>query len=85
MHAEDEMGRKTVMDYLKDFEGQKIFPVGRLDYDTEDFCSSPTTEELAISYPAVKRDSQNIFCKDYGKSRRRRSCEIKKRHNPRRI
>lgn len=31
----DEKGRKTIMDYLKDFESKKIFPVGRLDYDTE--------------------------------------------------
>ena len=31
----DEKGRKTVLDYLGDFEGKRIFPVGRLDYDTE--------------------------------------------------
>lgn len=31
----DEKGRKTIMDYLKDFENKKIFPIGRLDYDTE--------------------------------------------------
>ena len=31
----DEKGRKTIMDYLSDFETKKIFPVGRLDYDTE--------------------------------------------------
>ncbi len=31
----DEKGRKTVMDYLKDFEDKRIFPIGRLDYDTE--------------------------------------------------
>lgn len=31
----DEKGRKTIMDYLKDFESVKVFPVGRLDYDTE--------------------------------------------------
>lgn len=33
--VKDEKGRKTVMDYLKDFEGKRIFPIGRLDYDTE--------------------------------------------------
>ncbi|MFA6866605.1 MAG: pseudouridine synthase [Clostridia bacterium] len=31
----DEKDRKTIMDYLTDFDGKKIFPVGRLDYDTE--------------------------------------------------
>ena len=31
----DEKGRKTVLDYLGDFEGKRIYPVGRLDYDTE--------------------------------------------------
>ncbi|MGN0768528.1 MAG: pseudouridine synthase [Christensenellales bacterium] len=31
----DEKGRKTVFDYLEDFENARIFPVGRLDYDTE--------------------------------------------------
>ena len=31
----DEKGRKTIMDYLQDFENKRIFPVGRLDYDTE--------------------------------------------------
>jgi 23S rRNA pseudouridine2605 synthase len=31
----DEKGRKTIMDYLQDFANEKIFPVGRLDYDTE--------------------------------------------------
>lgn len=31
----DEKGRKTVFDYLDDFENKRIFPIGRLDYDTE--------------------------------------------------
>lgn len=31
----DELGRKTIMDYLEDFSDKKIFPVGRLDYDSE--------------------------------------------------
>ncbi len=33
--VKDEKGRKTVMDYLKDFSDKRIFPIGRLDYDTE--------------------------------------------------
>lgn len=31
----DEKGRKTVFDYLDDFQNKRIFPIGRLDYDTE--------------------------------------------------
>lgn len=31
----DDKGRKTVMDYLGEFGEKRIFPVGRLDYDTE--------------------------------------------------
>ncbi len=31
----DDRGRKTVMDYLEEFRDYRVFPVGRLDYDTE--------------------------------------------------
>ncbi|MBR1747997.1 MAG: rRNA pseudouridine synthase [Clostridia bacterium] len=31
----DNKGRKTVMDYLGEFTDTRLFPVGRLDYDTE--------------------------------------------------
>lgn len=31
----DDKGRKTIMDYLEDFADKRIFPIGRLDYDTE--------------------------------------------------
>lgn len=31
----DDKDRKTVMDYLEEFKEKRIFPVGRLDYDTE--------------------------------------------------
>jgi len=33
--VKDDKGRKTVMDYLKEYDGRRIFPVGRLDYETE--------------------------------------------------
>lgn len=33
--VKDDKGRKTVMDYLQEFGDKRIFPVGRLDYDTE--------------------------------------------------
>lgn len=33
--VKDDKGRKTIMDYLESFSDKKIFPIGRLDYDTE--------------------------------------------------
>ena len=33
--ASDEFGRKTIYDYLEQFVGKGLFPVGRLDYDSE--------------------------------------------------
>ena len=33
--VKDDKDRKTVMDYFPDFENKRIYPVGRLDYDTE--------------------------------------------------
>ena len=33
--AQDEFGRKTIYDYLEQFTGKGLFPVGRLDYDSE--------------------------------------------------
>ena len=33
--VKDDKGRKTVMDYLPEFENKRIYPIGRLDYDTE--------------------------------------------------
>ena len=33
--AQDEFGRKTVFDYLEQYAGKGLFPVGRLDYDSE--------------------------------------------------
>ena len=33
--VKDDKDRKTVMDYLPEFENKRIYPIGRLDYDTE--------------------------------------------------
>ena len=33
--ASDEFGRKTIYDYLEQYAGKGLFPVGRLDYDSE--------------------------------------------------
>ena len=44
----DEKGRKTVMELLDDkFAGKRIFPVGRLDYDTDGLLLLTTDGELS--------------------------------------
>ena len=50
----DERGRKTVMDLLdKKFANKRIFPIGRLDYDTEGLLLLTTDGDLCnrISHP----------------------------------
>ncbi|MCI8595997.1 MAG: rRNA pseudouridine synthase [Clostridia bacterium] len=50
----DEKGRKTVMDLLdKKFANKRIFPIGRLDYDTEGLLLLTTDGDLCnrISHP----------------------------------
>jgi len=44
--ASDEFGRKTVLDLIKD-KKERIFPVGRLDYDTEGLLLLTTDGDLA--------------------------------------
>ena len=44
----DELGRKTVMDFFEGkYPGKRIFPVGRLDYDTEGLLLLTTDGDLA--------------------------------------
>lgn len=44
----DEHGRKTVMDFFKGkYEGKRLFPVGRLDYDTEGLLLLTTDGDLS--------------------------------------
>lgn len=49
----DEKGRKTVMDLVTDFKRERLFPVGRLDYDTEGLLLMTTDGDFAnrISHP----------------------------------
>ena len=59
----DELGRKTVMELLKDkYPGKRIFPVGRLDYDTEGLLLLTTDGDLAnrLMHP------RNEISKTYG-------------------
>lgn len=44
----DDRGRKTVMDFFKGkYEGKRLFPVGRLDYDTEGMLLLTTDGDLS--------------------------------------
>lgn len=33
--VKDDLGRKTIMDYIDELKDNRVFPIGRLDYDTE--------------------------------------------------
>lgn len=50
----DECGRRTVMDLIKGFEGQRLFPVGRLDYDSEGLLLITNDGDLAnkLTHPS---------------------------------
>ena len=50
----DDKGRKTVMDYLSEFSDMRLFPVGRLDYDTEGLLLLTNDGEFAnlLTHPA---------------------------------
>ncbi|MDR0426361.1 MAG: rRNA pseudouridine synthase [Clostridiales bacterium] len=49
----DEKGRKTVMDLVTEYQRERLFPVGRLDYETEGLLLLTTDGELAnrIAHP----------------------------------
>lgn len=53
--ASDERGRKTIMDILKGVE-QRVYPVGRLDYDSEGLLLLTNDGELtqALTHPSHK-------------------------------
>jgi len=54
----DEKGRKTVLDLIKgeEYEGKRIFPVGRLDYDTEGLLILTTDGDAAnkLTHPSYQ-------------------------------
>ena len=45
--ASDEFGRKTVLDLIRSDRSERIFPVGRLDYDTEGLLILTTDGDLS--------------------------------------
>ncbi len=53
----DPQGRKTVIDYIKDFD-QRFYPVGRLDFDTSGLLLLTNNGELAhvLTHPSFKVD-----------------------------
>lgn len=57
--ASDEKGRKTVLDFVKVRE--RIFPVGRLDYDTEGLLLLTNDGELANTITHPKNMVQKVY------------------------
>ena len=60
--AKDDKGRKTVLDLL-DVKA-RLFPVGRLDYDTEGLLLL-TTDARPNAYSSEPPYSQNLRCQDF--------------------
>ena len=57
--VKDDKGRKTVMDYVEC--GKRIFPVGRLDYDSEGLVLLTNDGELAYNLTASKNDVPKTY------------------------
>ncbi|MFA6074428.1 MAG: pseudouridine synthase [Negativicutes bacterium] len=59
--CDDEGGRETVLDYLKDIS-ERVFPVGRLDYNTEGVLLLTNDGELAnrLIHPKYKVDKTYV-------------------------
>lgn len=57
--VKDDKGRKTVMDYVDC--GKRIFPVGRLDYDSEGLVLMTNDGDLAYNLTASKNDVPKTY------------------------
>lgn len=55
----DDKGRKTVLDYIKIKE--RVFPIGRLDYDTEGLLLLTNDGELANKIAHPKNEVQKVY------------------------
>ena len=58
--VEDDRGRQTVMDYVGDIE-ERIYPVGRLDYNTEGLIILTNDGELAYSLTHPKHEKEKVY------------------------
>lgn len=58
--ASDQFDRKTVMDYVKDI-GQRIYPVGRLDYDTSGLLILTNDGELTYKLTHPKHNVEKTY------------------------
>ena len=67
----DEKGRKTVLDFVKLKE--RIFPVGRLDYDTEGLLLLTNDASSPIKSRTRKRRQKGVFGARRGRAVRRRA------------
>lgn len=52
--VKDDLGRKTIMDYLPGLREKRVFPIGRLDYDTEGLLLITNDGELSnkLTHPS---------------------------------
>lgn len=57
----DEHGRKTVMELVSAFRDSRLFPVGRLDYDTEGLLIMTTDGELANKLTHPSNDVKKTY------------------------
>ncbi len=56
----DERGRKTVMDYVTDISG-RIYPVGRLDYNTEGLLILSNDGEFTYALTHPKHEKEKVY------------------------
>lgn len=59
--AKDDKGRKTVYDYLNSFNGKRLFPVGRLDYDSEGLLLFTNDGDLAYKLTHPKNEIPKTY------------------------
>lgn len=57
----DEHGRKTVMELVKDYENTRLFPVGRLDYDTEGLLLLTNDGDFSLSVTHPKNNVDKTY------------------------
>lgn len=59
--AKDDRGRKTVYDYINSINGKRLFPVGRLDYDSEGLLLFTNDGDLAYKLTHPKNEIPKTY------------------------